>query len=539
MDSAGETPKQSAEWLKPRMEQHGLKRYTQTVRERIWLVVAVMLLTMGVTAAYVKTASKTYEAEADMLVTPVPGEDTDLSGLSLLHASNDPTREVESAARLVTTRSVADEVRAKLKLRDKSSRGLLNSVTAEPVAGSSILAITASGATPEQARDLANAFGRVAVRQRTRVLHRQLDRKIKSLKARIKRLPPERAAGEPTGRSDLRQQEARLETLRAGDDPTMSIVTAAALPDRQASPRPVLSLAAALVGGLILGISAAFVAQALDPRIRREEQVRNLYRLPILARIPTEKRMALRKKLVPGDLSGVTLEAYRTLRATLIAFPHGGAGPRSVLVTGSSPREGKTTTAVLLAYTLALAGHSVIVVEADVRRPSIGPMIDLSTAHGLTDMLLHDVPLSRALVESPDFGPRLRFLLSGDPDVGIDEILSLPATQTLLDQAEAMADYVIVDSPPLAEVTDALPIAQRVDSVIIVARIGKTRLDKLAELGELLGRHGIRPTGFAVVGVGRSIGRRGYGYYRGHVPEPAIALAPPDQAERSAGPAPG
>lgn len=537
MDSASESHKQSAEWLRPRTEQRGLRRYTRTVRERIWLVVAVVVVTMGVTAVYVKTTSKVFQAETDLLITPVAREDTDLSGLSLLRESNEPTREVESAARLVATRSVADEVRAKLKLR-KSPRALLESVSAEPVAGSSILAVTASGDTPEQARDVANAFGEIAIKQRTRVLHRQLDGKIRSLRARIKRLPSERAAGEPTGRSNLREQQARLETLRAGNDPTMQIVTAAALPDRQASPRPVLSLAAALVGGLILGISGAFVAQALDPRIRREEQVRDLYRLPILARIPTEKRLSSRKKLVPANLSPVTLEAYRTLRATLTAFPRGGSGPRSILVTGSSPGEGKTMTAVLLAYTLALAGHSVILIEADFRRPSVGRVIGLGTTHGLTSVLLHDLPLSRALVDSPDFGPRLRFLLSGDPAIGIDELLALPATQTLFDQTEAMADYVIVDSPPLAEVTDALPIAQRVDSVVIVARVGRTRLDKLAQLGELLAQHDIKPAGFAVVGVGRAAAR-GYGYYTGHVPDAAIPLAPADQAERSAGPAPG
>jgi Mrp family chromosome partitioning ATPase len=94
--------------------------------------------------------------------------------------------------------------------------------------------------------------------------------------------------------------------------------------------------------------------------------------------------------------------------------------------------------------------------------------------------------------------------------------LFLPSTQRIVDEAKKLADYVIIDSPPLSEVIDALPLAQRADEVLVVVRLGKTQLTKLAHLGELLSRHGIRPVGFAVVGAATNT----EGYYY---------MAPPSQ----------
>jgi len=106
--------KRSAEWLRPRVEQQGLQRYVNTIRERIKLILAITLLTTAAAVVYVVTAKKEYTAEADILVTPVSQSDTALAGLPLIRQSSDPTRDVETAARLVVTRAVALRVKAQL-----------------------------------------------------------------------------------------------------------------------------------------------------------------------------------------------------------------------------------------------------------------------------------------------------------------------------------------------------------------------------------------------------------------------------------------
>lgn len=498
------TPPQGADWLRPRLEQPSLERYVQTIRERWWLVLLAVVLTVVAAGAYLAVAEKVYEAEADVLVTPVPGNDPTLAGLGLPTESNDPTRVVETASRFVHNREVARRVRARLRL-STSPGGLLDDVTAEPVAGSNFVAVTAQADSPRRAQQLANAFAEEAVADRTDEFHRQLDEKL----GRLRQAPQgTNRTGEP---GTLAAQIALLQTLRAGPDPTVRVQTRADLPISAASPKPRLTIAAALLGGLILGVGAVFALQVLDPRLRREQQLRNLYGLPILARIPRQGRRARPGALAPQRLDPPTVEAYRTLRATITAHEH--AGPRSILVTSASSSEGKTTTAINLASSLALAGHQVLLIEADLRRPAVGRALDVVPTLGTGDVLVGSADLRESLVTTKAYGRYLQLLLArniGGASAWVADRLFLPAAQRLIGDAKRMADYVIIDSPPLTEVIDALPLAQRADDVLLVVRAGRTMLGRLSQLAELLARHEIDPTGFVMVGVP---GAGGEGYY--------------------------
>jgi succinoglycan biosynthesis transport protein ExoP len=498
----------SAEWLRPRLEQQGLQRYVNTIRERKLLIVAVTVLTTLAAVAYVLLAPKVYEARSELLVTPVPSDDPALSGLPIIRSSSDPTRDVETAARLIENRQVATRVRQDARGQSLVSN-LLDHVKAEPVAQSNIVAITSEAESAREAALIATGFATASIEVQTDKLHAALDKSIANLQARVDALPN---AGS-TASDDLRAQLARLQTLRGQDDPTLSIQTRAAVPDAPASPKKKLSLIAGVLAGLILGVGAAFALQVLDPRLRREEQLRALYGLPILGRIPKESGRGTHTALAPERLSPSTLEAYRTLRATLAASRRGTTtSAPTVLVTSPSPSEGKSTTAINLASSLALAGNSVILIEADLRRPAIGAALDVKAKHGTGTVLLGMADLEDALVETKAYGRYLRVLLadsSGGASGFMADQLFLPAARDLVDEAKALADYVIVDSPPLAEVIDALPLAQQVDEVLVVVRLGRTQLTKLQNLGEILARHGIEPVGFAVVGVQAT----GDGYY--------------------------
>ena len=170
----------TAEWLRPRVEQQGLQRYVNTLRERWKLVVAITLLTTAAAIAYVLTADKEYEASADILVTPVSQSDTATAGLPLIHTSSDPTRDVETAARLIVNRDVALQAKADYKLKGGPLH-LQQQVTAEPVAQSNLVAITAKGTTAREARDIANGFAAGVIKVQTARLHRALRRQIANL----------------------------------------------------------------------------------------------------------------------------------------------------------------------------------------------------------------------------------------------------------------------------------------------------------------------------------------------------------------------
>ena len=489
-----------AEWLHPPAEQEGLSRYVATLRERWWVIASTLAITLGIALLYLITAEKSYEASADMLITPAPPAENSAVNLPLIRSSSDPTRDVETAARLITNIDVAERVEEELD-SGLSAEALQGQVNAEPVAQSNIVAVSARGPTPEEAAAIANAFAEQVVVAQTAKLHAYIDEVLPGLEDRLARDPSDALA----------DTVAELQALRESPDPTIRPDTAALEPAAPVSPRPLLTIVGATFAGLVLGISGAFALQALDPRLRREEQLRRLYRLPILARIPIEH--STDRPLDPLSLTPAAAEAYRTLRGTLAVARRGKANEaRAILIAGSSPSEGKTTTGINLASSLAAAGHSVILIESDLRRPSISRALDVRAVRGVVSVLIDSVALEDALVTSPALGPNLGLLLADYEGGWISELFALPSARELIDHAKELADYVIIDSPPLTDVVDALPLASYVDDVLLVVRIGGTKLAKLAQLGELLAENAIKPAGFAVVGTPRPK-RKDYAYY--------------------------
>ncbi len=508
--SLAEKNPQSPAWMQPAEEEAGLSRYVRVLRERWLLVATITLVTVAAAIAYVATADSVYEAEADLLVTPASNTDPILSSLPIPRESSDPTRDVETAARLVTTLEIAEGARTILDT-ERSAEALLEDVSVEPVAESNLVAITAEGSSAEEAADIANAFAAAAVAQRTEDFQ-DIVREVRN------RLQDELAilAPDDPSRPAIEATLARYQTLLQASDPTIRAETEATPPPSPSWPRPLLTTVGALIAGLILGGSAAFALQTLDPRLRREDQLRSRFRLPILVRVPQEPGGLGSRSgpLAPGTLSSATGEAYRTLRANLIAARrrHGERGSEAVIVTGSGISEGKTTTAINLATSLALAGKRTILIEADLRRPAIGSTFGIEVDTGVVSVLLGSTSLEDALVSPRHFGPNLKLLLADHSGGWIAELFSLDSTQRLIEDAKRLAEYVIIDSPPLTAVIDTLPLALRVDDVIVVCRLERTRLDNLRQLAELLATNQVKPLGFALIGTPRGE-RSGYHSY--------------------------
>ncbi|MGH2887084.1 MAG: Wzz/FepE/Etk N-terminal domain-containing protein [Solirubrobacteraceae bacterium] len=302
-----------------RFQAPSIRRYLRTLREHAWVIVLCVVVCVVGTGLYVASAPQKYRATSDMLISPVPANTTTLIGLPVLFSSGDPTRDVLTASSLITTPQVA-AVAATLVHPSESAGALLGSVSATPVGQSNLVAVTASASSAHKAQQIANAFPQAVISTRAAALHRAINAIIPSLQAQAARLP-RALRGQPGTVSD---QLSQLQTLASSPDPTMTLAAPAVLPTAPYTPKVKLSLAAGLFGGLILGIGLAFAYQALDPRLRREEELRELFPIPILAQIPRERRRRKsRRPMLPTELSFGALEGYRTLRTMLASRARG------------------------------------------------------------------------------------------------------------------------------------------------------------------------------------------------------------------------
>jgi Mrp family chromosome partitioning ATPase len=478
-------------WVVPRSS-GGVEPYIRAVLARWWLIVLMLMLTIGAAVFYLERAQTTYTAEADLLVTPIHSTDSTLVGLGLLQASGDATRDADTAARLVRSPDVARDVQSLLDV-NRSISSLLSSVSTKPASQANIVAIQATATTPDMARRIADAFAQATVSSRTARMHSVIAQLLPQVRASVRGLP----AGDPQA-----ELLADLQLLRAAPDPTLQVAAAAQMPTSPSSPRPLFSLAAAIFAGLVLGVGGALALAAVDPRLRGEESLRQRYRLPVLARISARAMSAARIAFDgAGRAASVPHESFRALMAAITTSSSNNprSRARTVLVGGASGNDGATETAINLALALAGAGHRVLLIDASMLQPAIGPVLGQASEKGLENVIAGEVALGEVLIPGM---PRVQLLLPARrPPPYARDMLSPEQVRDILSAAAPAADWIVIYAPPVSLSSDGLPFAIVADKVLIVVRLNQTRLDDLGRLTDTYIQHGIRPVGFAVVGA--------------------------------------
>ena len=260
------------------------------------------------------------------------------------------------------------------------------------------------------------------------------------------------------------------------------IIEYASVPDSPIRPQKKRDIMLASLVGLFAGICLAVFQEALDDRFTSVAEASRLLGVPPLARVPV---LTGEMKLMPGR-GGLNLasESYRSLRANL-SFLSIDDPIRTLLVTSPSPGEGKSTTAANLALALALDGKKVILVDADLRRPSLHRRLHLAKARGMTDVLLGTATIDDVLLEHSQC-PGLTVLPGGSKPPNPSEMLNSRAFRAFMLQLSQMADIVIFDSSPLLAAADAQIIASQVDSTMIVLDIELTKKAAACEAVALL-----------------------------------------------------
>jgi polysaccharide biosynthesis transport protein len=496
-------------------DQGAMKRYLDTIRERKWIVVvAVVLCTLAATA-YALTAHNVYEASADILVTPVPSDQTNILGLGLLREASDPTQDETTAAELVDNAAVAAQAQQNLGWRD-SPAALLQQVSVQPVANSSIVAVTASTGSPAGSLHLANAFAQAAIQVRTEQLHQALAPAIQNMRDEIQQV----TGGAPASIGDqpLYQELAEMEALLSGPDPTLRVVTLATLPTGPASPDRKLDIACGVLAGLLIGIAGAFALKALDPRRTREAGL-GATGLPVLTRVPHLGRS--------GRTRHAFDEAFRSVRTTL-RFAASDTNPvGTVAVTSASEKEGKTTTSFQLAMAALEAGQSVLLVDTDPFRPGLRSLIEpfggeMSGA-GLLEYLAGTAGLDDIIERTTV--PDLMFVPAGSHQLtSFTRLLEGERGRAFVSDLSGLADLVILDCPPVGPRSDAVLIASEADAVLMVVDLQRSDENDVLDTLRRLRRAGAHLLG--IVLNRDTSASAGYDYQAGEGPGLSRTLSP-------------
>ncbi|MCA9972784.1 MAG: polysaccharide biosynthesis tyrosine autokinase [Anaerolineales bacterium] len=269
-------------------------------------------------------------------------------------------------------------------------------------------------------------------------------------------------------------------------------VIEAAYPGRQLDPNNMVTMITAAGIGFVLSAAAAYILDYMDDTVKNQSQVTRLTDLPTLAGIAEIKQGENTLITVKQPRSPVA-EAFRVLR-TGIQFTSVDDPNYVILVTSSTPAEGKSTTAANLAVVLAQAGNNVLLIDADLRRPSQQELFDLPNRRGLTNLLVeYDATREdeevRLLLKDTVQVTRvegLQLLTSGPVPPNPSELLGSNKMQSLLDVMQRQFDYLVLDSPPVLSVTDAAVLSTKVDGALLVVRASKTRRGHLKQSMELL-----------------------------------------------------
>ncbi len=270
------------------------------------------------------------------------------------------------------------------------------------------------------------------------------------------------------------KETSLTEEMKTGN---IRVVDRAEVPKAPVKPRKGLSLLLAAIVGLMGGVGLAFFVEHLDNSIKLPDEVKDDLGLAYLGPIPDFKPEAVVEGVEPELVlvhspKSTASESFRGIR-TAVLFSSADVPPQVLLITSAGPEEGKSLLVANLALTLALAGAKVLVIDCDLRKPRVHKLFGIGREKGLTSVLVGSADLAESIVASAAV-PGLDILPCGPIPPNPAEIVGSKKLRNLIDGLKGQYQHILIDSPPVTAVTDALLLSQAVDSTILVIRAGVT-----------------------------------------------------------------
>jgi polysaccharide biosynthesis transport protein len=518
------------------VQPRALRDYLRILRRRKWYVIGTAVLVAVLAAVFAAQESKAYRAQAQVLLNRQDLASV-LTGTQNAALAEDPARYAATQAAAAHSQTVAAIAIAKAGVKGRTATGLLADSSVTPDATADVLDFSVQDGNPAVAARLVNAYTSAFVAFELRTQAGSLFPSHHRLRQKLAQL---RSAGlkNSAAYKQLAATEQQVEVMQLlqSRDHVLSRPTAGV----QVRPRPTRDGLLGLGFGLLIGLGLAFAAEALDRRVRTVEEVEEEIRLPLLASIPTPPRSSRGSIAMFDDPGSPYSEALRRL-ATNIVFSNPDRLARTLMFTSALQQEGKSTTLANLGVALAAVGNRVVLVDLDLRRPSLASLFGVHRLSGLTDVTVGRKPLEEALFPvqlaelekpgssddpaEPPVQGSLHLLPTGPLPLSPGEFVASEALAgRVLAPLRERFDYVLVDSPPACVVSDAIRLAARVDGIVAVTRLGLASRTALSDLHRQLSAAPTPPLGVVVTGV-RSPALAAYARYTQYSQREAYAAA--------------
>jgi tyrosine-protein kinase len=419
--------------------------YLDILRRRWPGVIIIALATLALASAVTLALPTKYTATTRLFIAVTGGQ----SVTDLAQGSNFAEKQMSSYAEVATSPRVLGPVIQQLGLQT-TPKELSESVEATVPVNTVILEISATDLDASRAAQIANSVGRELA-------------------------------------------NAASELSPAKEDGTKAVVATtiaeAEIPDKASSPKIVLNLGIGLILGLLLGVGLAVLRDVLDTKIRNENDVGLVTGSPILGVVAYDQEVPSHPVILRDEPQAAPSEAVRRLRTNL-QFVDVANRPKSIVISSSIPAEGKTTIAINLAVSLADTGARVILIDADLRRPSIAEYMGIEGQVGLTTVLIGRADVKD--VVQPFGTSSLDLLPAGQVPPNPSELLGSAAMGSLLERLSASYDMVLLDSPPLLPVTDAVVLSKMAGGAVVIVgadRIHRPQLQQSLDSLETAGAH--------------------------------------------------
>jgi Mrp family chromosome partitioning ATPase len=481
-----------------------VRRYLAALRRNIPLILGIIVVLTGGVLAFSLLASKSYNAQAQIIVDP------QTSAITSPDAATEQ-RQLATIQTLVESPTVLDPA---AKETGRTRQDLVDGITSTVDQNANLITIVGSDASAEGAARISNAVARTFIAREADIERQRLRRAQNSLNQEIQQLQAN-SSGDSATLGQIRALQARAAELRVGEasaGSTLQLARAAEVPTGPASPRPARNAVLALFVSIFLGVLAALGRDQLFPRVGDQREMSQLLDLPVLAAMPeTAGRMRLRRAAAQGR---VEQEAYQTLSASLrLALPPD--REHVILTTSALHAEGKTSVTARLGRTLAGSGQRTLIVSGDLRWPRLDALVGVDEQVGLSDLLA--LAQSRGTLSADDVrqmvvpgavregrGRATADVLPAGNRTGDEaaELLSGDALTLLFDAITELGyTYVLVDAPPILGVGDTQVLASYCDELLVVTRMERLTLSTVVDLRDMLERTGVHPLGLVVIGA--------------------------------------